>query len=67
MCVGPSPEMQLLMRLREEGYFVPLLTFYTTLMLLDRSLWLCQKCHPSKCFVDLIKKKNSLGKHCSVM
>lgn len=32
MCVGPSPEMQLLMRLREEGYFVPLLTFYTALM-----------------------------------
>lgn len=57
MCVGPSPEMQLLMRLKE-GYFVPLLTFYTTLMLLDRSPWLCQKCHPSKCFVDLIKKEH---------
>lgn len=66
MFVGPSPEMQLLIRLRE-GYFVPLLTFYTTLMLLGRSLWLCQICHPSKCFVDLIKMKSSLGKHCSVM
>lgn len=30
-------------------------------MLLDRSLWLCQICHPSKCFVDLIKMKVHLG------
>lgn len=34
--------------------------FYTTMTLLD-SLWLCQICHPSKCFVDLIKMKVHLG------